>query len=45
MRHVMPDASAEEIAEATENWFDFLQTLLEIVEARENKQRNKGYSQ
>ena len=35
VRHVMPNASEEEIQEATAHWFGFLNTLCRIVLERE----------
>lgn len=35
VRHVMPDVTEEEIQEATERWFRFLNVLADIVEKSE----------
>jgi len=40
VRHVLPDATDAEIREATEHWFGFLNTLYDIVVAREQKERD-----
>ncbi len=46
VKHVMPDSSPTEIAEASKRWFAFLSTLAEIVDDRRAAQRQrKGYNQ
>ena len=41
VRRVMPDATEEEIEKATQRWFSFLETLIEIVERKEQEMPEK----
>ena len=42
VRHLMPDASPAEIADATRRWFSFLETLADIVDERERRRASNS---